>query len=78
MKYKIRKELVVITIDITYSWFSVTKIFNIDYPNKDGDRTTFQALYNIGFIGYENILLSTATSWRQYVKTYLNNSWKCI
>jgi hypothetical protein len=41
MKHKTKKELVVITIDITYSWFSVTKIFNIDYPNKDGDRTTY-------------------------------------
>jgi len=78
MKHKTGKELVVITTNITYSWFSVTKIFNIDYPNQDGDRTTFQALHNIGFIGYENILLSTATSWRQYVKTYLNNTRKCI
>ena len=63
MKHKTGKELVVITTDITYSWFSVTKIFNIDYPNQDDDRTTFQALHNIGFIEYENILLSTTTSW---------------
>ena len=63
MKHKTGKEFVVITTKITYSWFSVRKIFNIDYSNQDGDRTTFQALHNIGFIGYENILLSTATSW---------------
>ena len=42
MKHKTGKELVVITTSITYSWFSVTKIFNVDLPSQDGDRTTFQ------------------------------------
>ena len=78
MIHKTGKELVVITTSITYSWFSVTKIFNVDLPSQDGDRTTFQVtIYlRIGIIHRFSRLVTLL--YHKWLHVRLNHKDACI